>query len=213
MTTITINGQSYNLVTMPSSPGPSEIELGMSDAVSVFSSPFTGVQQTQQWPGGDNWDATITLPPMYLSTAWPWEGFFAELRGRANIFQLGDRRNTAPLGVGTGTPVVNTSSDNLPMTTSLVTNGWTVSTSNLLLPGDKIQVGYRLYKVCEAVSSDGGGNATITVWPSLRETPTTGTSVILTNPVGIFRLTSNRRAIHWSPSQLTTCSFQAIEAR
>jgi hypothetical protein len=211
---ITIGSNTYNLCTMPSYPGPSEIELGMSDTVSVFTSPYTNVQQTQQWPGGDAWDATITLPSMYISTAWPWEAFLAELRGKANVFQLGDQRSLNPLGVATGTPLVSTSgTNNLPMTTALNTDGWTGSTGNLLLPGDKIQVGYRLYRVCEAVTSDVDGNATITVWPSLRETPANDTSIILTSPVGLFRLANNRRAIHWSPSQLTTVSFQCTEAR
>jgi hypothetical protein len=308
--TITIGSNTYTLCTMPLSPGPSEIELGMNDSVAVFTSPFSQVQQTQQWPGGDYWDATITLPSMYISQSFAWEAFLAELHGRANVFQLGDTRNVAPQGSGltatttaTGTldvasvlvfeyrapslpsytevtfttPVppgldatytfaglttytdlngqtltayesdgdtarftgalgpigsgsdtgsasvtytipssalVHTTGDNnLPMTTSLVTEGWADSQTSVLLPGDKIQVGYRLYKVCEAVNSDSSGNATIIVWPSLRETPADETLIVLTNPVGLFRLTQNRRAIHWSPTQLTTVSIACVEAR
>ena len=216
MQTINIGSNSYSLCTIPTSPGASEIEIGMNDAVAVFTSPFTGSQQTQQFPGGDNWDATITLPPMYYSQAAPWEGFLAELRGKLNVFQLGDTRTKTLLGVGTGTPVVNTSgSNNLAMTTSLFTSGWTHSTTGLLLPNDKFQIGYRLYKVAGSspVNSDSSGNATIQVWPSLRETPANGTPIILNSPVGIFRLASNRRAIHWSPTRLTTVSLACVEAR
>jgi hypothetical protein len=111
-------------------------------------------------------------------------------------------------------PFVNTTvGTNLPMTASLATNGWAVSQTGVLLPGDKFQVGYRLYRVCEAVNSDESGNATIQVWPSLRETPDNGTPLILVNPVGLFRLASNRRAIHWSPAQQTTVSIACVEAR
>ena len=37
---------------------------------------------------------------------------------------------------------------------SLVTRGWLPSTRSLLLPGDHIQIGYRLYKVLDQVISD-----------------------------------------------------------
>lgn len=214
MQTITLfNGSSFNLVTTPTSPGVAHAEIGMNDAVAVFTSPFSQVQQTQQFPGGDWWDCNIGLPPMYRSTAAPWEAFFGELRGRANVFQFYDPRYKSPLGSGSGSPVVSTSGNNLPMTTSLATRGWTANAQAVLLAGDRFQVGYRLYMACETVNADANGNATITVWPSLRETPPDGTAINLTKPMGLFRLADNRRAIQWSPSQLNTVSFKAIEVR
>ena len=213
--TITLfNGVTFNLVATPTSPGMATAEIGMNDAVTVFTSPFTGVQQAQAFPGGDFWDAAVTLPPMYRATAAPWEAFLAELRGKLNVFQLSDPRWKVPLGSGAGAPVVLTSSGtNLPMTNSLATAGWKASTNGVLLAGDRFQVGYRLYMVCDTVNSDASGNATITVWPSLRETPPDGTSLVLTKPAGLFRLKDNRRSIHWSPSQLNTISIPAVEAR
>jgi len=215
MTTITIGSSSYNLCAMPSSPGFVEVELGMNDSVAVVESPFTLLQQVQQWPGADRWDATATLPPLKVATAWPWEGFLAELRGKANVLQLGDPwAANGPQGSAGGTPVAATSgSANLPATTSLVTRGWPASTSGILLPGDQFQIGYRLHRVCEIANSDSGGNATLTIWPSLRETPADGTTITLVAPKGLFRLASNRRAIHRSPQRLTTLSFQCIEVR
>jgi len=215
LTTITIGSNTYNLCAMPSSPGPAEIELGMSDSVAVVESPFTKVQQVQPWPGADFWDATVTLPPLSKAQAWAWEGFLAELRGRANVFQLGDPRAVGGLlGSGLGTPVANTyGGNNLPGTTSLVTAGWAPSTFRLLLPGDQFQINYRLHRVCEQVNSDSGGNATLAIWPSLRETPSTGNGLYFASPRGLFRLASNRRAIHSSPQRLTTLSFQCIEVR
>ncbi len=199
---------------MPTSPGPSAIELAMNDSIAVFTSPFTQVQQVQQFPGADYWEATVTLPAMTRAGAASWEGFFAELRGKLNVMQLGDPRAQSPLGSASGTPVVSTAdAGNLPMTTTLATRGWTDSTSGLLLAGDYLQVGYRLYRVCEAVSSDAQGNANISVWPALRETPPDATAITLDNPTGLFRLATNKRASNWSPSQLTTISFQVIEAR
>jgi len=213
--TITIGSNSYNLCAMPSTPGPAEIELGMSDSVAVVESPFTKQQQIQPWPGADAWDATVTLPPMPVAKAWPWEGFLAELRGKANVFQLGDpRAANGPQGSAAGAPVAATSgAANLPSTTALVTRGWAASAFRLLLPGDQLQIGYRLHRICEIVNSDSGGNATLSIWPSLRETPADGAPVILAAPLGLFRLASNRRVIHASPARLTSLSFQCVEVR
>jgi hypothetical protein len=94
-----------------------------------------------------------------------------------------------------------------------VTSGWTHSVTRILKAADWFQVGYRLYRTCEDVNSDSSGNATISVWPSIRETPANGTPLILNSPKGLFRLANNRRAIHWSPARLTTISLQCVEAR
>lgn len=215
MTTITINGKTYNLVSLPSSPQPASIELTMTDSVAVVRSPFTGIEQTQRWAGAEQWGMTITYPPMPDSQSRPLEGALAGLRGKANVFQMGDPRAKKPLGVGSGVPVVNSSdpSFNLPMTTTLKTRGWTANTFRILLPGDYMQVGYRLYRVCERVNSDGSGNADITIWPSLREQPADATPIVLHNAVGLFRLANNKITVNYSPTQLTTLSIQCVEAR
>jgi hypothetical protein len=214
MQTITIGGKSYNLCALPTTPGPAEIEVGMNDSAAVVTSPFTRVEQVQRWPGADFWDATVTLPPLTRAQAWAWEGFLAELRGKGNIFQLSDPRAVAPLGTPKGAPVAATlTTNNLPMTTTLLTRGWTASVARLLLPGDHFQLGYRLHRVCGMVQSDSSGNATLSIWPSLREQPADGTALVLARPLGLFRLAQNRRSIHWSPAQATTISFPCVEAR
>jgi hypothetical protein len=215
MQSITVGGNTYNLVAMPATPGPAEIEIAMNDAVAVVTSPFTRQEQTQTFPGGDFWDAMITLPPLSQAKAWPWEGFLAELRGRLNVFQCGDPRAAAPQGSGLGAPVVAQYGDifNVRMTWVLATSGWAPAQSGLLLPADYFQIGYRLHRVCEPVISDAYGNATLTIWPSLRETPENGTPLNLNFPQGLFRLASNRRAIHSSKQRLTTISMSFVEAK
>jgi hypothetical protein len=216
MTSITIGGNTYNLVTLPAKPGPADVEIGMNDAVAVVTSPFTRQEQTQQWPGGDFWDATVTMPPMTAETAASWRGFLAELRGRLNVLQLSDPSAWPTQGGKVGAPVVNSSNPgyNLPMTWSLVTRGWTASQFRLLMPGQQFQIGYRLYMLVDApVNSDSGGNATLTIWPSIRETPADGTQIVLAKPAGLFRLASNRRSHQASPARGTTMSFKLTEAR
>ncbi len=214
MQTITIGSNSYNLVTVPASPAPSAVEIAMVDTVAVNTSPFTGVQQMQLFPGGDHWEVTVSLPPMYAASAASWRAFLAELRGKSNVFQIGDPTIKAPRGVATGTPIIETAAQqNAPMTTLLYTGGWTPNTTGILLAGDQIQVGYRLYLVCENANADLNGYANLTIWPSIRETPANGMAITLANPTGLFRLADNRRVINWSPSRLTTLSVKAVEAR
>ena len=212
MTTITIGSITYNLVALPHSIAPVEVEFGMTDAIAVVQSPYApGQFQTQQWPGADLWDMTVTMPPLSDAIAADWEGFLAELRGMLNVFQMGDPRRKTPLGPALGVPVC--SAGNLTSATSLITGGWAPSTARILKRGDMLQVGYRLHKVCENVSSDGSGNCTIPIWPSLREGPPTSTPVILHNPVGLWRLADNRRQSQASKLRLGSLSFRAIEAR
>ncbi len=62
---------------------------------------------------------------------------------------------------------------------------------SILLPGDFIQIGYRLYKVLSAANCDGDGNATLSIWPPLRDLPADGTAIQTRNCKGLFRLKQN----------------------
>lgn len=232
MQTITIGSNTYNVLQAPTDDGfavlgfgegpfsgggvsgIAEIELTMNDTVATVESPYTRQLQTQTWPGADWWSATITLAPMDRATSWPWEAFLAELRGQTNVFQLGDPRAYSPLGTVTGTPVTQASvvtTANAAFTTQVGVSGW--ANGDSLIAGDYIQIGYRLHRVVESTGSITSGDAALTIWPSLREAPPDGTTVITTGCLGLFRLASNRRSIHSSPWQLNTISFQAVEAR
>lgn len=212
MTSITLGGNTYNLIPLPACKGPSDISLGMSDGVAAVPSPFVPSQmQTQAWAGADAWDMQVTLPPLTNAQAADWEGFLAELRGQLNVFQIGDPRRKSPLGSAPGVPVA--AGGNTAFSVSLLTTGWTHSAARILLRGDMLQVGYRLHRVCETVNSDVSGNCTIPVWPALREVPASSAPIILHKPVGVFRLARNRRESQASRDRLTSLSFQAVEAR
>jgi hypothetical protein len=215
MQTITINGISYSLVAIPASPGPSMIEMGWNDLVSLEMSPYTLQQQTQSWPGADWWDAKVTLPPMNAPTAAAWKAFLAELRGPLNVFQLGDPTQPHPLGnVGASVPKID-SGTYLATTTSIGTVGWQASQAGVLLKGDLFQLGYRLHMVVDAaVNSNSAGAATFSIWPSLREQPTAGAALVLKWPKGLFRLAAGRRGFSASPAQaIRIGSFSCIEVR
>lgn len=203
---ITVGGKPVNLVAMPATPGMRTVEFEMSDAVATVTSTFTGQVQAQQWPGADMLRGTMTLPVLLQANADAWIAFLMECRGMANAFQVGDPLKTSPRGTGAGTPTVNGA--HAAASESLAMSGF--SGSGALLPGDWIQVGYRLYRVLEQQDSD---TASVGIWPSLREALVGGETVISSNPKGIFRLGVNKRAWSADVTRLTQISFQIQEYR
>lgn len=213
MQSITVGPNTYNLVTMPTSPGAADMALGMNDAIAIVQSPYVPAQmQAQAWPGADAWDAAVSMPPLTNDQAAEWEGFLAELRGQLNVFQIGDPRRQKPRGNAQGS-APKAAATNTAMATQLATTGWKANTFRVLLRGDLFQVGYRLYRVCEQVDADASGNATIQIWPSLREVPAANTPLVISSPVGLWRLADNRRETQFSPMRLTTMSFKLLEVR
>jgi len=101
----------------------------------------------------------------------------------------------------------------------LQTGGWLPSQSGVLLPGDFLQLQVisgtpRLYQYAGQgpLNTDGGGNATIDIFPSLREAPIPGMNVVLLNPQGTFRLAENRRSAPTKKTKTYTFAMKCREA-
>lgn len=120
-----------------------------------------------------------------------WVAFLLETR-QSNVFLFGDPLASLPLGTGAGTPVVSGANQT---GYTLSTSGW--SGANALLPGDWLQIGNRLYRNLDTVSTS---TATLNIWPQLRESPADGTPIITTNTQGLFRLASNQSK--WSQTEM-----------
>lgn len=215
VSTITVNGQAVTLVDAPSARAAAAVEFGVTEAVGLVTSVFTGQAQAQAWPGAEGWTMTLTLPPQLPSTANVWETFLLDMQGMLNAAQFGDPRRSGPRGSIAGTPLVDNTvtGGNAAMSLTLGTKGWTPNATGVLLKGDYLQVGYRLYRTKDDVNADSSGKATIRVWPSLREVPTDGAAINVTTPKGLFRLASNVR--NWSGELpfLTRMSVQLMEYR
>lgn len=212
----TFNG--WNIIPMPPKPAPRQIDFGISDSVGESVSPFTRQSQVQLFPGADWWTLNVSMPMMKRPWANEWIAWLAELRGKYNVFQIGDPSGATPLGTPQGAPVVDSADSagyNLTTSTTLYTRGWKPSTLRLLLPGDYLQIGYRLHFVSgvAAVNSDATGKANFSIWPSIREYPTDGEPIILHNTTGLFRLATNTR--NWSANYLKVVpiAFKCKEAR
>ncbi len=213
---------SQTIIAFPAKPAPKQVNLKTNDSAFTQRSPFVGsVGQVFTWPGSDYWSCEATLPRLVTANAAVWAGFLAECRGMLNVFPFGPQ-NYQPQGRPQGSPLV--SGVNNAMATVLNTKGWKANALRVLLPGDYIQIGAtpnaagvagvcRLHRVVTRVDADANGNATIQVWPSLREATTDGETLILKNPVGLFRMAVNTGETLSDETRLTGITLKMVEAR
>lgn len=199
-------------LTMPVTKGFQGIELTMFDVSAISESPLTLSQQVQVFPG-QRWSANVTLPPMKRPDAEPWLAFLAALQGRVGTFLLGDPLGKNPQGIATGAPLVNGANQS---GNTLITDGWTHSITGIMKAGDYIQLingsNNRLHKLLADSDSDSSGNATLTIWPSHRESPADNLAIIVTNTVGQFRLAASQRTWSSTPGGIYSITFPCGEA-
>lgn len=200
---------------MPTIPGFRSVEFSIADTVASVTSPFSQQSTFQSWAGGDIWTGVATLPKMTRVQAAQWIAFLMALRGQANCFLIGDPNMAIPQGLPKGAPVVDGTigTNNLAMSSVLVTKGWVPNTVRLLEPGDSIQIGNRMHTLLKRVDSDGSGAATLQFYPSLREQPANNTPIITHGCKGLFRLASNKRTWSVDQTRLYGLSFQIVEAK
>ena len=173
-------------ITMPTSPNFVSASFGLKSNTQTHISPITGKIQVLELTGA-KWYATYTLPPLTQSEAGVWLAFLTKLRGQANSFFAFDPAKKTAQGTPGGTPLVNGASQT---GNSLVTDGWTNSTL-VLKAGDYISVAgtqNQLFMVVADATSDGSGNCTITIEPSIRVSPENNAGITFTSPTCVMRL-------------------------
>jgi hypothetical protein len=148
---------------------------------------------------------------MTRNEAEEFNAFLISLMGQKGTFYLGDPLAEQPRGVASGSPLVKgaTQTGN-----ELLTDGWDTSVTGILLAGDYIQIGQRLYKLLEDADSDGSGNATLQIFPRLAESPADNETIITDSCVGIFRLTDNITPIYdLGIDRVYSIGFSCVEAK
>jgi len=196
-------------VVPPTNLNPSSIQLLFSNVNGVGVSPYSLQTQVASY-GGDGWGLAVGFDPMDREEAAPWIAFLASLRGQFGTFLFGPNTFGTPLGAGAGvsTPRVKGASQT---GYTLETDGWTLSTE-VLKKGDFFEIDSRLYMNLTDATTDGSGEVTLDVWPSLRA-PADNALIITSSPVGLWRLTSNLvRAVDVPNTELYTITFEAQEA-
>ena len=198
-------------LSLPTHTGIRAIQLRAVQQQAMTMSAFTYRQQVIAH-SGQRWEAEVTLPAMAGADAETWLGWLLSLNGRVGTFLLGDPLGTTARGQAGGTPRVNGASQT---GSSLVIDGATASRSDYLLPGDYIQLGSaassQLYKVTQAVTTDGSGNATVEIWPNLKSSPANNAGLTVSNAKGLFRLSVSD--IDWSINEASIygVTFPAVE--
>lgn len=200
-------------LTPPATPTTRTLKMIMQSVTAMTTSPFTGQQQVIEYPGAEWWEMQVTLPPMVRASAEAWIAFLGSLRGRSGTFLMGDRTATAPLGVGTGAPVVDGANQSGK---TLNVRGWTISVTGILKAGSYLSIGTgastRLYKNLTDANSDGAGKCALDLFPQIKDLPADGAAITLASPLGTFRLKANQREWDVSEALLYGLSFDALEA-
>jgi len=198
-------------LTLPTHTGIRSIELRGVNAVAYSASPFTFSGQAHAYTG-QMWEADITLPPLKgRDEAEPWNAFLMALNGQAGRFLLGDPNGATPRGAAStslGTPIITGQTGS-----TIDVTGAASSQAGWLLAGDYIQIGTAssatLHKVLVDADTDGSGDVALEIWPGVRGTRSG--SVIVSNTVGNFRLSSNSTGWSANPTQYSI-TFGAREA-
>jgi hypothetical protein len=202
-------------LSLPTTIGIGEIELRANNVVGVSQSPFTYKQQVVQHQG-QRWEASVSIPPVRKDLAEEWIAFLISLKGPVGTFYLGDPNMATPRGtILSGTTVTLDSAASAGDETVALTKSAGPAKSNVFLPGDYIQIGTgsgrTLHKVLNTVDWDANGDGTADIWPHIRGTVASGTSVVHQSTTGKFRLTSGLTS--WSINNASTygISFDAVE--
>lgn len=209
-------------LSLPTSIGIAEVELRANSVVGVSQSPFTFATQIQRHEG-QRWEASISIPPVQKDLAEPWLAFLLKLQthntGSANeigTFLLGDPNMATPQGSASstpGTPLVNGALSTGEF--EIAVDGLPASATGYLKAGDYIQLGSAgtstLHKVLDDVDSNASGEATLTVWPSVRRAVANDEAVVVSDAKGKFRLASNLSSWSINNSSVYGIAFDAVE--
>jgi len=203
-------------VDIPTSVGLETITLTGQNSVAYSESPYTYAQQVYSY-SNERWMASVTIPGVNRGVAEPWVAFLLSLRGPVGTFTLGDPLGATPAGGAKDyTDILTLKAAVTAGDTSLTLTGATSSVTNYLKAGDYIQIGTAdarsLHKVLADASSDGVGDVLITnLFPAVRTDRTLGTSVVVFDTKGLFRLTSGVSSWTLNNADVYGISFEAVE--
>lgn len=199
---------SYPLA-LPTDPKPRQITFTPWDVTPRSTSPYTLKDQIYEY-SGKKFRISVDYPPMEKSAFKAVRAFLLSLRGSLGYFSLGDPGNATPLGSVPGTPLANGTATLGAET--FATKGWTAGQTNILRAGDDFQVDGYCYTNLKDVNSDGSGNATLDIWPTLHTAVPNNTAIITTSPKSYYRLEAD--SVSWSVGAdlIYEVSFSAVEA-
>ena len=176
-------------VNFPDSLCVNNIKVTPMNAVSRSMSKFTFVDKVFNFRG-EAWGIEGSLPLLKREDAEKFVSLTLKLKGRYGTFLFPLPQTIAsPRGSWGGTPVVDGGSQT---GNTLTIRGLPINTTNVVREGDFINIGtgdnLRLYKVLDDASSDGSGETTLNIWPSLRSSPADGSAIVYQNVKVLLRM-------------------------
>lgn len=178
---------SYPISGLPSSPKPRSAQVVAISSVGVSTSEFSMVTQ-KQVHSGQRFEISLDFPPMTSAEAGAWTAFILKMNGQEGTVYVEDPDRQTANGIATGTPLVKGASQT---GNSLITDGWTLSTTDIMKAGDLIEIGDYFYVVLNDANSDGSGDATLDIWPNLRSAPADNAAITVSNCKTLMRLAGN----------------------
>ena len=197
---------------LPTAAGIRGITIRARNVTALSESKFSLKQQVYTH-SGQRWEAEIELPPMARADAETWVAFLLSMRGREGTFLLGDPVNTTARGALGGSPLVNGAGQTGD---TLTIDGASASVAGWLKAGDWIQTGSgagsALHKVLLDATTNGAGQVTLDVWPSIRTSPANDSVVVTAAAKGVFRLNTSDTEWRIDEMQHYGLVFAAVEA-
>jgi hypothetical protein len=198
-------------ITLPTSPGPAQMEWGALTVAGRNVSPYTLSGEDFEWPG-NRWRVSVRYPLMNRTEGDALVAALVSLYGAGTMLLGPAGAGKTAKGAASGTPLVNGASQ---AGKTLVTDGWTISITGILKAGDFIQLSSgstsRLHMTLKDVNSDGAGNATLDLWPRLRESPADNSAIVVASPKGLFHLITPQSKWDLDVAYLYGLTFDAEE--
>lgn len=164
------------MITFPSTPAPAGTRWTLIQPAQNNINTWTGGRQVIASARGW-WECTYTLPPIVGTSNFnPWRSFIAAMRGSVNDAQI-PVDPTEQVGASGTAQIAGAGQYGR----SLITDGWTPSTT-ILVAGQFVTIEDQLLQLTSDITSDGGGNATISFEPSIRVSPPDNASIEYRNP-------------------------------
>lgn len=189
-----------------------QLRITSRNAVARSMSSFSYAEQVYDF-SGEAWHFSGSMPLMNRDSAEAYVCFFTKLKGRRGTFLFPLPSPVAtPRGSWGGTPLVNGAGQT---GNTLNIDGLPANTVNVVRQGDFINLGTgsstRLYKVLDNADSNASGEATLTIWPSLRSSPGDNAAVTYQN-VKVLLRSENDIPMNFDISRFYSMSFDALEA-
>lgn len=172
-----------------------------------FESPVNRAVQTLGRPGA-LWSCAVTFQNLDAADTAILEAFLLQLEGQANRVSLWNWQRERPRGVGGGSPLVKGAGQTGG---SLLIDGGPLSTSGYLVPGDYVGVGSRLHMNVGTANTNGSGEATLTLRPTLFTAPADNEVITLVKPTVTMMLAEDSVSWQVQPGQFVTHTLRFIE--